>query len=34
MDFGPDGYFDQNGCDIRLAIYAGRLSAFEGKAGN
>ncbi|MCX6929791.1 MAG: hypothetical protein NT154_42240 [Verrucomicrobia bacterium] len=32
--FGPDGYFDQKGCDIRLAIYAGRLSALEGKAGN
>lgn len=27
MYYGPDGYFDQQGCDIRLAVYQGRLSA-------
>jgi len=23
--FGPEGYFDQKGCDIRLAVYKGKL---------
>jgi hypothetical protein len=25
MYFGPDGYFDQKGCDIRLAVFKGQL---------
>ncbi len=32
MYYGPDGYSDQKGCDIRLAIYAGRLNALANKA--
>jgi hypothetical protein len=31
MYYGPAGYFDQKGCDIRLAIYQGRLSALAEK---
>jgi hypothetical protein len=27
--FGPDGYFDQKDCDIRLAVYKGKLSALR-----
>lgn len=34
MYYGPNGYFDQQGCDIRLANCGGRLSALAGKAGN
>ena len=26
MYYGPDGYFDQAGCDIRLALYKGKLA--------
>lgn len=29
--YGPDGYFDQKGCDIRLAVYGGRLNALAEK---
>jgi hypothetical protein len=25
MCYGPDGYFDQKGCDIRLAVFRGKL---------
>lgn len=32
MYYGPDGYFDQKGCDIRLAVYRGELTALAGKA--
>jgi hypothetical protein len=31
MYYGPDGYFDQKDCDIRLAVYKGKLSALAGK---
>ena len=31
MYYGPDGYFDQKDCDIRLAVYQGKLSALAGK---
>jgi hypothetical protein len=34
MYYGPDGYFDQPGCDIRLAIYKGQLSALVSQDGN
>jgi len=27
MYYGPDGYFDQKDCDIRLVVYKGKLSA-------
>lgn len=30
MYYGPDGYFDQKDCNIRLAVYKGRLSALAG----
>ena len=30
----PDGYFDQPGCDIRLAIFKGQLSALSGQGRN
>jgi hypothetical protein len=29
--YGPEGYFDQKDCDIRLAVYQGKLSALGGK---
>ena len=29
--YGPAGYFDQKDCDIRLAVYQGKLSALEAK---
>jgi hypothetical protein len=32
MYYGPDGYFDQKDCDIRLAVYQGKLSALAAKA--
>ncbi len=32
MYYGPNGYFDQSKCDIRLAVYKGNLSAI-GKDG-
>ena len=31
MYYGPDGYFDQEGCDVRLAVYKGKLSALAGR---
>jgi len=31
MNYGPDGYFDQKDCDIRLPVYKGKLSALAGK---
>jgi len=30
-DYGPDGYFDQKGCDIRLAVHRGPLDSMAGK---
>jgi hypothetical protein len=33
MYYGPDGYFDQKGCDIRLAVYKGKLNALARKPG-
>jgi hypothetical protein len=27
MFYGPDGYFDQAGCDIRVALYKGKLGS-------
>jgi hypothetical protein len=29
MYYGPDGYFDQKACDIRLAIFQGQLNALS-----
>ena len=29
MYYGPDGYFDQATCDIRLALYQGALNAMR-----
>jgi hypothetical protein len=29
--YGPEGYFDQKDCDIRLVVYQGKLSALAGK---
>jgi hypothetical protein len=26
MFYGPDGYFDQAGCNIRVALFKGKLS--------
>ena len=31
MYYGPDGYFDGEGCDIRLAVYAGRLDDLRAR---
>jgi hypothetical protein len=31
MYYGPDGYFDQKDCDVRLAVYQGKLSALAGR---
>ena len=33
MYYGPAGHFDQKGCDIRLAVYGGRLNALAAKDG-
>jgi hypothetical protein len=33
MFYGPDGYFDQKGCDIRLAVFKGSLNDLAGKDG-
>jgi hypothetical protein len=30
MYYGPDGFFDQKDCDIRLAVYKGRFDALAG----
>jgi hypothetical protein len=34
MFYGPDGYFDQKDCDIRLAIYQGSLSSLNSRIHN
>jgi hypothetical protein len=26
MFYGPDGFFDQAGCDIRVALFKGKLT--------
>jgi hypothetical protein len=31
MFYGPDGYFDQAGCDIRVALYKGKLADLASK---
>jgi hypothetical protein len=31
MYYGPDGYFDQEGCDVRLAVYKGKLNSLARK---
>ena len=31
MFYGPDGYFDQKNCDIRLALYHGKLESLSVK---
>jgi hypothetical protein len=31
MYYGPDGYFDQKGCDIRLAVFQGNLNSLARK---
>ena len=30
MFYGPDGFFDQTGCDIRLALFKGKLADLAG----
>ena len=31
MFYGPNGFFDEAGCDIRIAIYNGKLEDLAGK---